>query len=452
MPVWAQNICCSIVGIKMVRERFGRAFREFIAFLEESQTRSLNELKEFQNEKLREIIRHAYETVPYYREVMDERKLTPSDIQTVEDLPKLPILTKQILRSRTDDFLSSAIPRNKMISGKTGGTTGTSLKLFFDRKTSPRHWAIVWRGRRRWGIDIRDAFISLGSLSVIPLDTMKPPFWRRNLPYHQTFVSVHHLTVSNMAAIAEYLCRRKNIKYYSGFPSGWYLIGKYFLENNISLPHPPKVIITGSESLLPHQRSTLSEAFKCPVTDYYGASECCIGISTCEKNNYHHDMEFGATELVDFPDSPERVRKVLCTGFWNRAMPLIRYDIGDLVTQPKDPTASCSCGRASPMVERIDGRTESYILTPDGRRLGRLSFLFKSSTNIEEAQFVQKEISSVTTKVVKGGNYSSQDEQSLLADMRHCMGDEIEINIEYVQEIPREPNGKFRQIISRVVK
>jgi len=102
------------------------------------------------------------------------------------------------------------------------------------------------------------------------------------------------------------------------------------------------------------------------------------------------------------------------------------------------------------VVEKIDGRIESYVLTPDGRQLGRLDFLFKDSENIEEAQFVQVEISSVTLNLVVTSNYSSSDEKQLLEDMRRYLGTEIKIKPEYLKSIPREANGKFRQIISKV--
>ena len=131
------------------------------------------------------------------------------------------------------------------------------------------------------------------------------------------------------------------------------------------------------------------------------------------------------------------------------AMPLIRYDIGDIATLSEVP---CSCGRQSPTVEKIDGRIESYIITPDGRQMGRLDFLFKDSAKIEEAQLIQNELSSVTVKIVRSPGYTSRDEESFLADMRRYLGNEIGIQFEYLQAIPREANGKFRQIVSRVFR
>ncbi len=131
-------------------------------------------------------------------------------------------------------------------------------------------------------------------------------------------------------------------------------------------------------------------------------------------------------------------------------MPLIRYDIGDIATLPERPFV-CTCGRQSPLVEKIDGRIESYIITPDGRQAGRLDFLFKESKNIEEAQLIQTDPSSVTLRIVRGSQYSSIDEAMLINELRRYLGEVIQYKFEYVQEIPRAANGKFRQIVSYIV-
>lgn len=450
LPVWAQNVACSLAGFRIRRRRYNRTFREFLSFLNESQWWSLQDQKEYQNEKLRIIVRHAYETIPYYREVMSQRKLCPSDIKTTDDLPKLPILTKDILRKRHTDLISSEYPNSKRVYGKTGGTTGKSLVLISDAGTQPRQWAVWWRHRMRFGLELNDEFIVFAGRSVIPLSNLNPPFWRRNWPLRQTYVSIHHMTEKNMAALADYLIQRQ-VKYYSGYPSGVYLVAKYLLDNNIRLPHPPEIVTLGAETLLPHQQQTIAEAFNCDVTDQYGASEQCGNISDCEHHHYHADMEFGAIEFLPLSGVPANVRRIVCSGFWNFAMPLIRYDIGDIATLPETET-ECPCGRKSPIVERIDGRIESYIITSDGRQLGRLDFLFKDTPAIEEAQLVQERISEVAIRLVCNAQYSTQHEKKLLADCRRYLGDSIQIHFEYLEEIPRSANGKFRQIISTVFK
>ena len=451
LPVFCQNIACSLAGLKMRRQRYGKCFREFLRFLDQSQWWPYEKQLEYQNEQLRKIIDHAYASVPYYRRVMDERHLTPSDIRTVEDLPKLPILTKDDVRHHCADLISTALSKDQIVQSKTGGTTGKALKLFQDKETIQRQWAVWWRHRQRFGLGLGDEFIAFAGRDVVSLDSLKPPFWRRNRPMHQTYVSLHHMTEENMPALVDYLSRRK-VKYYSGYPSGVYLLAHYLVENNITLPHPPKVVTTGAETLLEHQKEMMARAFPgAIVTDQYGASENCGNISECEEHRYHVDMEFGAIELLPLSDDLPNLRKIICTGFWNMAMPLIRYDIGDIATVPEGETA-CPCGRKSPIVTKIDGRIESYIITPDGRQMGRLDFIFKETHAIEEAQLVQDCLEKVIVKVVANQNYSEEEEKRLLSGLHKYLGDVIEFEIEYVDTIPRAANGKFRQIVSNVFK
>jgi phenylacetate-CoA ligase len=448
LPIWAQNIVCSAGGWKNRRERYGRTFWEALEFLEKSQWWSLQEQIDYQNELLRSVIRHAYDSVPYYREVFDERKLTPGDIRTRDDLPKLPILTKHIVRTSFNDLISRAVPRKRMVHGHTGGTTGTALQLRAERETSQWQWAVWWRHRRRFGIEVSDPFIVFAGRSVVPLANMAPPFWRRNLPMHQTYVSIHHMTQGNMPPLVDYLQTRK-VAYYSGYPSGLYLLAMYLLDNGIHLRHPPRVVFTGAETVLPHHRWAIEKALDTEVADQYGAGESVGNISDCRKHLYHVDMEFGVVEFEPSEALPLQQRRIICTGLRNLSMPLIRYEIGDIATLGDQ---ACNCGRQAPVVERIDGRIESYIITPDGRQLGRLDFLFKDTNAILEAQLVQDRLDHLVVKVVGTDAYSPADAEKLLADMREYLGNVIHIDIERVDQIPREANGKFRQIVSQVFR
>jgi phenylacetate-coenzyme A ligase PaaK-like adenylate-forming protein len=448
LPVWGQNFACSIAGMQIRTQRYNSMFRKALEFLEQSQWWSLDRQIAYQKQQLSSIVRHAYETVPYYREIFNARKLTPRDIQSAGDLPLLPTLEKTTVRERYEDLLSKAFPRGQCIQDKTGGTTGTAMNLLREKDTVRWQWAIWWRHRKRFGLDIQDPFIVFAGRYVVPLSKLDPPIWRRNLPMKQTYVSVHHMTKSNMPALVEYLQTRR-VPFYSGYPSALYLLATYLLENGLRLKHPPRITVTGAESLLPHQRSRIESAFDTEVADQYGSTEHVGNISECEKHSYHVDMEFGVVEFVPIPGLPNNLRRVLLTGFKNRAMPMIRYDIGDVAKLSDVP---CSCGREAPTVERIDGRIESYVITPDGRQLGRLDFLFKETKRIVEAQLLQDRLDHLMVKVVRTNGYTDADETSLLSNMRQYLGELIKIDIIYVDQIPKESNGKFRQIVSDVFK
>jgi len=448
MPVCVQNVACTLAGINMRRTRFNKTFRDALDFLEKSQWWSLAEQCEYRDDQLRKIIRHAYDTVPYYREIFDSRKLTSADIQTVADLQKLPILEKETVRQRYSDLLSRGWPKRRIKYIYTGGTTGKALKVATDIDTQPWHWATYWRHRGRFGLKVGMPFIVFAGRSVVPLSKMHPPFWRRNLTMNQTYVSIHHMTKQNMPALVEYL-QKRCVAYYSGYPSGLYLLATYLLDNDIHLKHPPRITGVGAETLLPHQRRVIERGLDTEVVDHYAATEQCVFISECDKHSYHFDMEFGAIELLPLEGVQSNVRRIICTGFRNPAMPLIRYNIDDLATISED-TAPCPCGRAATKVEKIDGRIESYVVTPDGRQLGRLDFLFKQTDQIQEVRLVQDTLEHLTVEVVRRDAYSAEDEARLIKNLRVYLGNMIGIDIDYLKEIPREANGKFRQIVSKV--
>ena len=463
LPVPLQNVACTLAGIRIRRSRYNATFRDASRLLSASEWWSLEEQREHQNERLRDGIRHAYNTVPYYREVFEARKLVPDDITTADDLPKLPILTKDLIRERWDDLQSVGWPRKRIVYSKTGGTTGKAMKLAEDVDTNPWQWAVWWRHRRRFGLELNDPFVVFAGRDVVPLSNLDPPIWRRNLAMRQTYVSIAHLTKPNMPVLVDYLQQRR-VVYYSGYPSALYLLATWMLDNGVTLDHPPRMTVTGAETLLPHQRRVIEEALETRVSDQYGASEHCANISECEHGVYHVDMEFGVVEFLPLSgpdpsvsnaassgpgDPPPNQHRIICTSLHNPVMPLIRYDIGDVATISD---VECACGRQAPTVDRIDGRIESYIVTPDGRQHGRLDFLFKTSHRIEEAQLIQDTAEHLTIKVVRSSGYTETDERSLRADVESYLGTELQVDLDYVDQIPREPNGKFRQIVSKVFR
>ena len=129
------------------------------------------------------------------------------------------------------------------------------------------------------------------------------------------------------------------------------------------------------------------------------------------------------------------------------ATPFIRYRIGDVGTRLKGP---CDCGRPGDVFLDIDGRIEDYVSTPDGRLVGRLDHIFKEQYEIEEAQIVQHDIDSVSVLVVAGSRFSERHRKSLEREVHARLGARIRVDIEAVQTIEREPNGKFRAVKSTV--
>jgi phenylacetate-CoA ligase len=162
-------------------------------------------------------------------------------------------------------------------------------------------------------------------------------------------------------------------------------------------------------------------------------------------------MEYGILELLDDgkPVPPGVGGELVCTGFLNNAMPLIRYKIGDSAVFSSH---ACECGRQTPCLESVEGRVDDIITTKDGRMIGRLDPVFKGTSGVKEAQIVQTEIGSVVVKVVTGEGFNQKGIEPLLLELNKRLGLDTAVTVEYVDRIERTSAGKFRSVVSLLSK
>jgi phenylacetate-CoA ligase len=302
--------------------------------------------------------------------------------------------------------------------------------------------------RRRVGLDIRDPYLSFGGQIIVPFGQERPPFWRTNAYGGQTLFSIYHMTPSNLRAYVDAV-HSTPARYVQGYPSSIHLVARALLEAGRPLPKGRLAgVFTSSESLLAFQRRTIEKAFGAPILDRYGVSEFAVSMTECEERRLHVDMEFCIVEVeVTEEDDEFETGPLLITGLAHDATPLFRYRIGDVGTRAKCP---CSCGRSGDSFLEVDGRIEDYVLTPDGRLVGRMDHVFKEQLDVAEAQIVQRDQQSIDVLIVPRESYSDGSQRSVLREIRSRLGNEIKIRIELVSEIQREPNGKFRAVKSEV--
>jgi len=229
------------------------------------------------------------------------------------------------------------------------------------------------------------------------------------------------------------------------YPSSIFAIAS-FMKNHGYSPIPIKSIITSSETLLNGQKKVIEEMFRCRVFDWYGSYERVAAIGTCEHGNYHIIEDYGYTELIDYRGS---VKEIVSTGFNNRLMPLIRYKTGDLVI-PDNSNTPCPCKRHFRVVESIVGRLDDYVLLPDGRKIGRLDFIFKDDLPILEGQICQYEDYSIRIRVVPDQGFNPSHKERLIENARLRLGQAVDISVDLVSEIPRSKNGKLKMVVSNL--
>ncbi|MBA2346740.1 MAG: phenylacetate--CoA ligase family protein [Solirubrobacterales bacterium] len=426
LPLWTQTLAVNLVSADNFRGKYGPIFHRALSRLADNERKSKDQLLEEQNHQLHSILKYAHTHVPYYRRL----GLSPDNFQ------EWPILDKQLVASRPDDFVSDEFRHEELMTLKTSGTTGTPLQVRVSKIYHQMEMAFRWRHRAWGGVPYLSRAAYVSGHAVVPAAQLRGPFWRVGHVEKRLLCSACHLSPGNLPGYIDAL-RRYAADFVHGYPSSLYVLAQFMLEHDVHEVRP-RAVFTASETLLDFQRATIQKAFGAKVFNWYGNTEMACNIVECEASSLHYRTDYGLLEILE--DGA-----MVCTGLNNCAMPLIRYRVGDVAVKRE---GLCACGRAFPLVERVEGRIEDYVVTPEGRRIGRLDQVFKDTQHIREAQLVQKQVDELIIRIVKIEGFSSEDERVILAEARRLLGDSIQIRFDYVNHIPRTSGGKFRFIAS----
>lgn len=444
-PIPLQQAACSIEGWRIHHSRYGG---EFSTLLHEAESRTFwseARMCTYRDERLQKFVKHCFETVPYYNRIFQEWGVLPDDVCTLDDLACLPILTKQDVKNHYSELISSAVPENQRVSFHTSGTTGSGLHFSTTQRSLQEQWAVVWRFRRWHGIQLDTWCGYFAGRHIVPLVQQRPPFWRYNFPGRQILFSGAHMSPDNLGAYVNEL-RKRQPPYLQGYPSLLSLLAAYMVESKDCLDYQVKWVVANSENFLPHQVDIIEKAFGVRPIQRYGAGEAVVGASECEYGRLHMDEDIAATEII--PNPTGFGHKVIGTAFTNLAIPLLRYEVGDIVTLSDE---RCLCGRPGRILQTIDGRKDDYIVLKNGARLGGwIDIIFKDMVNIHEAQIYQRKVGEIIIRVVPSANFTRDDEVRLLELAKNRTGLGADISIEYVERIERSRNGKLRCVVSDI--
>ena len=449
-PQWLQTALLNVHAWRIGKHRFGPRLEAAVNGLLERERWPASQMRSYQDERIRAMVLLAHEKSPYYRKLMAEVGVHPTDIRGAADLPKLPLLTKETIRSQGEDLLTERRHRRSWVEGHTSGTTGSPLALWYDRETCVMTNAVDYRQKRWAGMGHEDWIAMFLGRVVVPPQQTAPPFWRANVVHRQLWCSSFHLSGSNLEHYVDEI-RRRGIRFLEGYPSTLYIIAKHLTGQGRTLPM--QAVFSSSETLHTIQREAIETAFGCPLFDFYGHAERVLFATECEYHaGKHLSEEFGYCELVDEDGQPVRDGEtgyLVGTSLHNTAMPMLRYRTGDLSALE---VGACPCGRTSRRIRNVTTKAEDTVVTPDGRLISPsiLTHPFKPFDQIIESQIIQTRIDHLLVKVVPSAEFTDVDEQKLIAGLRERLGPEVHVQIERVTEIPREASGKFRWVISHV--
>jgi phenylacetate-CoA ligase len=393
--------------------------------------------------ELNRVIRHARDTVPLYR----QRGLPEGPLRRLESIRDLPLLTKEDLRQPVEVVTSDAFRGSRLAEIHTGGTTGKPLTIYCDSPTLQRNYAFFARFREWAGVSPGARVATFMGRVIVPPEQRRPPFWRRNAAGKALLFSSYHLAPDTIRAYVDRLVAYQPVLIDS-YPSSIEPIARYVKDHGIRGLRP-RAVITSSETLLEPVRRLIEDALCCRVFDHYGAAEMAALVTQCEAGSYHLNPEFGIVELLrqGEPVGPGEAGEIVATGFINPVMPLIRYGTGDAAVWGR---GNCRCGRAFPTLERIEGRMDDVLVTPEGRRIGRLDPIFKSVASLYETRIVQDQPDHVRVEVVLKAPLSSAEENTLRYELGNRLGPRVRIDILRVASLPRTAAGKLRAVVNEV--
>jgi len=438
-PVLAQNAMLSGYGLWLHFLRYGAQHRALIEHLRASEQQPEAVWRAKQFAALRGVTATAQADVPFYRD-----RIPKGGIRTIDEFLGLPILTKAEAQAAGRALVSRRYAAASLQEIHTGGTTGTPLTIHVNRAALRQNYAFFFQLREWAGVRSTDRVATFAGRTIVAPDR-GPPYWRHNWAARTMLCSSYHLAPDT---IDDYITalRRFGPALIDTYPSSLEPIARRILERG-DRPIAPRAIITSSETLRPDVREAAETAFGCKVFDHYGSAEMVALINQCEYGQYHAHPAFGYTEiLVDGRSAlPGETGEIVSTGFVNPVMPLIRWRTGDLATAGE---AGCPCGRTSPTVRAIIGRQDDVIVTPRGRRIGRLDPIFKAVTSIHEARIVQDRADHVRVELVPIGVIPESEREALRDELQRRLGDEMLISILDVPRLERTAGGKLRTVVN----
>jgi phenylacetate-CoA ligase len=417
--------------------------------LERTQWQSRQDLEVRQRARLDEIVRYAAAHSAYYARLFREHGFDPNTF-TLAQFAALPVLTKAIIRSSTDQILSTQFQRSQLGEHRTGGSTGVALTTYFDHDWLVTRTADYMRSDQWAGLFHGMKVAALWGNP--PVARSLKERLRRLLIDRFLYLDTIDLNERSIGAfIAAW--RRERPEVLLGHSHSLYMLALYLEEHGISDLRPQGIIST-SMMLLAHERRVIEDAFAAKVTDRYGCEE--VGLIACEcelHNGMHLDIEHLYVEFIradGSPAPPGEEGAIVITDLLNRGMPFIRYRIED-VGVPTDRV--CLCGRGAPLIERVTGRVADYLKRPDGSLVAGVSLVERTLTaiaGIEQLQIVQSSREEIVLNVVRDADFSAASEAQLLAEFATVFGPGISFRPVYLTSIPQERSGKYRFSICRV--
>jgi len=424
----------------------GEVVGKYLSRYERFQRLPVADIQRYQFENLGRLLCHVYEKSAYYKEAFDMHGVHPSEIRGLEDMAKLPYLTKNELVKRFDDIVTTQ-PSILISQKTTGGSTGQAVTLLKNADALARERAATWRAYAWAGVQIGDPQARFWGTPLHASQRLK--YKLIDFVANRKRFSAFNINEQRLEEFYQQLVHFRPAYLY-GYVSVIELFARFIRQHKYVLPDSVKCVITTSEVLSDGVRESIKSSLNLDVFNEYGCGEVGSVAHECEYGEMHVMEDNLILEIIPSVED-SAAGEIVVTDLFNYATPLIRYKLGDYASISGK---RCACGRTLKVIGNIHGRAYDCIQTEDGRVFHPevMMYIFeeiKSTVGgIEQFQVVQETLSKLCIKIVKAEGYSRETEgyiSKVIADKVH---ENMVVQFEYVEQVEREKSGKLRLVKS----
>ncbi len=400
-----------------------------------NQWRGREQIKQIQELKLKRLVKEAYLNVPYYRNLFESIGLLPEDINSVEDLSKIPLTRKAELQKFNKNYLTNKrFHCHALKSEHTSGSTGEPFTVYYDPDFVITRNMLFLRALRSAGYKITQRIL---------LITDEKPDQKKVTPPGWYYTSI-------LDSPDQLLRKLNNVKpdYLYGSRTPLKLIAELIHSTNFPVYYPKKIIST-AETLDQSTRAFLENTFNAELYEFYGLTEMGIVGWECAEHNGLHLAE-DSTIVEYLPVGNGNGSRLVMTNLNLMAMPFIRFETGDIVYSGGGKL--CPCGRKATILKRIEGRISDCVKLKNGQILSpyRLTCAIEKLRGIKNYQVTQIDYDIFTVKVETGRNGIDTSENEISEVIRSIIGNGVRISIQKNDKFDIKPGRKFRVVESRV--
>jgi len=409
-------------------------------------------LKELQWRKLKKVLNFAYNNIPYYRKTWQNLGIHPNDIKTINDFGKLPILTKEILKNNYN-LLKSKDKKVRVSLRQTSGSTGTPLKIEKNRETTAYMDAVMYRSYSWYKIKPGDKQLRIWGTGINTTEKLK--IYLKDFLLNRIRLSAFDLDRKNFLKFIRIINKFKPTFVY-GYAQSVFEFAKFIVDEKIDIRHLKfKAVIVTGEMIFDWQRKIIKQAFGCPVVNEYGCTEVGIIGIECPMGGMHIMSDALFVEFLKNGKMIDSQGEIVVTELNNFYSPLIRYKVGDKGILSN---SLCPCGRGFPVMDSIKGRSDEFIVFPNGKKVDPYVFEYivknipSKYGTIHQFFIVQDSVSSINLKLVCDTSCPQKLAKALNNSWVRLYGNDLSLKVELVYNIPKNASGKlacFKSLLKR---